>query len=157
MSDFGLIWRSFCESLQIKNFFRNQALWLFYLCSLLTSCKKVRKLLIAVSVKTALLTNQPTNQLLPTTPILQDLADAGPIKKHFRVHFTCNSQKHKSIGTVYSNGIQLLDSEDHDCMSILTLSKYIDHLYASFDVGKYSALTKFAMQNFWDIIMSRLI
>ena len=24
---------------------------------------------------------QPTNQLLPTTPILLDLADAGPIKK----------------------------------------------------------------------------
>ena len=36
--------------------------------------QKIRKILEAVSEKTAL----PTNQLLPTTPILYDLADAGP-------------------------------------------------------------------------------
>ena len=36
--------------------------------------QKIRKILRAVSEKTAL----PTNQLLPKTPILKDLADAGP-------------------------------------------------------------------------------
>ena len=39
--------------------------------------QKIRKILGAVSEKTALPTNQPTNQL-PTTPILWNLADAGP-------------------------------------------------------------------------------
>ena len=43
--------------------------------------QKIRKILRAVSEKTALPTNQPTNQLLLTTPILQDLADAGPSNK----------------------------------------------------------------------------
>ena len=43
--------------------------------------QKVRKILRAVSEKIA----WPTNQLLPTTQILQDLADAGPKKKH---HYT---------------------------------------------------------------------
>ena len=38
--------------------------------------QKIIKVLRAVSEKIAL----PTNQLLPTTPILQDLADAGPTK-----------------------------------------------------------------------------
>ena len=46
--------------------------------------QKIRKILKAVYEKTALPTNkptyQPTNQLLPTTPILWDLADADPIK-----------------------------------------------------------------------------
>ena len=40
--------------------------------------QKIRKILSVVSEKTALLTNQATNQLLPTTPILQDLPYAGP-------------------------------------------------------------------------------
>ena len=40
--------------------------------------QKIRKILGAVSEKTVLPTNQPTNQLLLTTPILYDLADAGP-------------------------------------------------------------------------------
>ena len=38
--------------------------------------QKIRKILTAVSQKTAL----PTNQLLPTKLILYDLADAGPKK-----------------------------------------------------------------------------
>ena len=42
--------------------------------------QKIRKILRAVSEKTALPTNQPINQLFPTTPILLDLADAGPKK-----------------------------------------------------------------------------
>ena len=37
--------------------------------------QKIRKILRVVSEKTEL----PTNQLLPTTPILYDLADAEPI------------------------------------------------------------------------------
>ena len=44
--------------------------------------QKIRKILRAVSVKAALpnkqRTNQSTNQLFSATPILQDLADAGP-------------------------------------------------------------------------------
>ena len=36
--------------------------------------QNIRKILRATSEKTAL----PNNQLLPTTPVLQDLADAGP-------------------------------------------------------------------------------
>ena len=39
--------------------------------------QKIRKILRAVSEKTAL----PTNQLLPTTPILYHLADASPKTK----------------------------------------------------------------------------
>ena len=61
VSDFGLISRPFREYLQIKNFFKNAALSLLYLCSPLTSCKKIRKIVRAVFEKTALPTN-PTNQ-----------------------------------------------------------------------------------------------
>ena len=46
------------------------------------------------------------------------------MEKHFRVYFNCNVQKHRrSIGIVSSNRIQLVDSEDHDIMAILTFSK----------------------------------
>ena len=64
-SDFGLIWRPFREYLQIKNFFQKSV------CHFM---QKIRKILRAVSEKTSL----PTNQLLSTTPILQDHADARP-------------------------------------------------------------------------------
>ena len=77
VSDFGLIWRPFCEYLQIKNFFQKSDLVTFLT---LHSSNAMQKILRAVSEKTALSTNQPTNQLLPTTPILQDrdfLVDAG--------------------------------------------------------------------------------
>ena len=46
--------------------------------------QKIRKILRAVSEKTGLPTNQPTNQLLPLTQILYDLADADP-KTCFRI------------------------------------------------------------------------
>ena len=42
-------------------FFKNPALWLFYLCSPLTSCKKIRKIPGAISKKIELPTNQPIN------------------------------------------------------------------------------------------------
>ena len=42
--------------------------------------QKIRKILRAVSEKTAL----PINQLLPTTPILWDLADAGPKRQKLK-------------------------------------------------------------------------
>ena len=53
--------------------------------------QKIRKILRTISEKTALPTNQqptnqPTNQLLPTTPILYDLADAGPKNSSSRNH-----------------------------------------------------------------------
>ena len=80
VSDFGLIWRPFCEYLQIKNFFQKSGSVTFLPLQSPNFMQKIRKILRAVSEKTALPTNQPTNQLLPTTPILQDrdfLADAG--------------------------------------------------------------------------------
>ena len=43
--------------------------------------QKTRKALRTVFEKTELPTNQPTHQLLPTTPILQDLGDADPKTK----------------------------------------------------------------------------
>ena len=58
VSDLGLIWRPFREYLQIKNFFKNPALWLFYLYSPLTSCKKSEKSLEPFLRK---LHYQPTN------------------------------------------------------------------------------------------------
>ena len=55
---FELIWRPFREYLQIKNFFKNPAVWLFYLYSSLTSCKKSEKSLELFLRKP---TNQPSN------------------------------------------------------------------------------------------------
>ena len=67
VSDFGLIWRPFCKYLQIRNFFFNPALWLFYLYSLLTSCKKSEKSLEPFLRKLRYQrTNQPTNQPIIT-------------------------------------------------------------------------------------------
>ena len=57
--NFGLIWRLFREYLQINSFFKNLALWLFYLRSPLTSCKKLEKSLQPFLRK---LRYQPTNQ-----------------------------------------------------------------------------------------------
>ena len=79
-SHFGLIWRLFREYLQIKNFFQKSGSVTFLPLQSPNFMQKIRKILEAVSEKTALLTNQPTNQptneLLSTTLILQDLADA---------------------------------------------------------------------------------
>ena len=57
--------------------------------------QKVRKILRAVSEKIALPTNQPTNQLLPTTPILKEPADAGPINHFKNVPFPVITTKPK--------------------------------------------------------------
>ena len=60
VSDFGLIWRLFCENLQIKNFFfKNPALSLFYLYSPLTLCKISEKSFEPFLRK---LRHQPTKQ-----------------------------------------------------------------------------------------------
>ena len=78
VSDFGLIWRCFREYLRIKNFFQKSGSITFLLLESPNFMQKIRKILRAISEKTALPINQPTNQLLPRTPVLQDLADAGP-------------------------------------------------------------------------------
>ena len=70
VSDFGLIQRPFCENLQIKNLFQKSDSVTFLPLQSPNFMQKIRKILRAVSEKTALPTNQPTNQLLPTTPIL---------------------------------------------------------------------------------------
>ena len=71
VSDLGLIWGLFREYLQIKIFFQK--------CGCVTAClplqsqnviQKIRKILRGVSEETALPSNQPTNQLLSTAPIL---------------------------------------------------------------------------------------
>ena len=61
--------------------------------------QKIRKILRVVSEKTAL----TTNQLLPTTPILQDLADAAPIKKK-------KDKNVEKITKTISYKIKLIDS-----------------------------------------------
>ena len=76
MSDLGLIWRPLREYLQINNFFQKSGCVTFLPLQSPNFMQKIRKILRAVSEKTAL----PTNQLLPTTLILQYLADAGPKK-----------------------------------------------------------------------------
>ena len=72
VSDFGLIWRPFREYLQIKNFFQKSGSVTFLPLQSPNFMQKIKKILRAVSEKTALPTNQST-----TTPILQDLSDAG--------------------------------------------------------------------------------
>ena len=62
VSDFGLIWRPFCENLQIKNFFRKYGSVTFLPLESRNFMQKIRKIILAVSEKTALPTNQPTNQ-----------------------------------------------------------------------------------------------
>ena len=56
---------------------------------------KIKKILRAVSEKTALPTNQPTNQLLPTTPILWTWLT--PVQKTYlekvKVYFYENENK----------------------------------------------------------------
>ena len=70
VSDFGLIWRLFCENLQIKKFFFKNPAVTFLPLQSPNFMQNIRKILRAVSEKTASPTNQTTNQLLPTTPIL---------------------------------------------------------------------------------------
>ena len=70
VSDFPLIWRLLCESLQIKNFFQKSRSVAFLPLYSPNLMQKIRKILRAVSEKTVLATNQPTKQLLPTTRTL---------------------------------------------------------------------------------------
>ena len=62
--DFGLICRPFREYLQIKNFFQKSDSITFLSLKSLNFMQKIRKVLRAISEKTALPTNQLTNQLL---------------------------------------------------------------------------------------------
>ena len=61
VSDFGLIWRPFREYFQIKNFFQKSSSVTFLPLQSPNFMQKIRKILRAVSEKTALPTNQPTN------------------------------------------------------------------------------------------------
>ena len=74
----ALIWKPFHEYFLIKNFFQKSGSVTFLPLQSPNFMQKIRKILRAFSEKTVLPTNQPTNQLLPTKPTLQDLADAGP-------------------------------------------------------------------------------
>ena len=58
-SHFGLIWRLFREYLQIENFFQKSGSVTFLPLQSPNFMQKIRKILGAVSEKTALLTNQP--------------------------------------------------------------------------------------------------
>ena len=57
--DFGLVWRPFREYLQIKNIFQKSGSVTFLPLQSPNFMQKIRKILGAVSEKTALLTNQP--------------------------------------------------------------------------------------------------
>ena len=61
-SDFGRIWRCFREYLQIKNFFQKSGSVTFLPLESPNFMQKIRKILKAISEKTALPINQPTNQ-----------------------------------------------------------------------------------------------
>ena len=67
VSDFGLIWRLFREYLQIKNFFQKFGSVTFLPLKSPNFMQKSEKSLEPFLRK---LRYQPTNQLLPTTPIL---------------------------------------------------------------------------------------
>ena len=62
VSDFGLIWRPFRKYLQIKKFFQKSGSVTFLPLKSTNVIQKIRKILRAVSEKTALPTNQPINQ-----------------------------------------------------------------------------------------------
>ena len=83
ISDLSLIWKPLREYLQIKICFQKSSSVTFLPLQFPNFMQKIRKIFRAISEKTMLPTNQPTNQptnpLLPITPILQDLADPGPI------------------------------------------------------------------------------
>ena len=66
VSDFGLIWRPFCEYLQIKNFFQKSGSANFLPSQSPNFMQKIRKILRTVSEKTTLPTNQPTNKPIVT-------------------------------------------------------------------------------------------
>ena len=70
VSDFGFIWRLFREYFQTKKVFQKSGSVTFLPLQSPNFMQKITKILRAVSEKTASPTNQPTNQLLPTTPIL---------------------------------------------------------------------------------------
>ena len=74
VSDFGPIWSRFHKNLQIKTFFQKSGSVTFLPLQPPNVIQKTRKILQAVSEKTAL----PTNQLLLTTLILWDLTEVGP-------------------------------------------------------------------------------
>ena len=61
VSDFGLIWRPFREYFQINNFFQKFGSVTLLPLQSPNFMQKIRKVLRAVSEKTALPTNQPTN------------------------------------------------------------------------------------------------
>ena len=79
--DFGLIWRFFCEYLQIKNFFQKSGSVAFLPLWSPNFMQKIWKILRAVSEKTALPTNQTTNQLLPATRFYRTWLT--PVQKKF--------------------------------------------------------------------------
>ena len=77
VSDFGLILRPFGKYLEMQIFFQKSGSVTLLPLQSPNLMQKIRKILRAISEKTAL----STNQLLPTTPISYDLADAGPKKQ----------------------------------------------------------------------------
>ena len=58
VSDFGLIWRVFCEYIQIKNFFQKSGSVTFLPIQSVNFMQKIRTIFKALSEKTALPTNQ---------------------------------------------------------------------------------------------------
>ena len=85
VSDFELIWRPLCKYLQIKNFFQKYGSVAFLPLQSPNFMQKIRKILRAVSEKTALPTNRPTNDYKQQrfyrtwlTPVQQILLEIRP-------------------------------------------------------------------------------
>ena len=112
VSDFGLIWRLFREYLQIKDFFQKSGSVSFPPLQSLNIMRKIsRKLLRAFTEKIAL----PTNQLLPTTPILQYLIDAGPISI-YSIHQTSKTSSERLMYVQFTSCVY-----GEQCYEVTTL------------------------------------
>ena len=85
MSDFWLIWRHSCKYLQIKNFFQRSGSVTFLPLESPNLMQKIRKILRAVSEKTALSTNKPNIEVSDFGLIWKPFWEYLQIKKFFQI------------------------------------------------------------------------
>ena len=91
VSDFGLIWRPFCEYLQIKIFFLKSSSVTFLPLQSPNFMQKIRKILRPVSEETTLPTNQALNQ--PINANLETFSQLSSNQKLFSKILLCDFSK----------------------------------------------------------------
>ena len=91
VSDFGLIWRPFCEYLQIKIFLKKSSSLTFLPLQSPNFMQKIWKILTAVSEETALPTNQALNQ--PINANLETFSQISSNQKLFSKILLCDFSK----------------------------------------------------------------